>query len=240
MNSPERLLLDYASHPYQRGGKFAYHFARGKIRHDPVFFSILKKGLIPENAKILDLGCGQGLLASLLDSAATLHKKDQWPIDWPVPVQSFQFRGIELMARDVARANAALSTLKNTAWVDQANICNADFGISDVVVILDVLHYISYEKQQQVLQRVHAALHTNGILLLRVGDAAAGWPFRLSNWVDNVVTTVRGHRLSKLYCRSLKDWIATLEQLGFVVESIPMSQGTPFANVLLIAHVRRM
>ncbi|MBX7228502.1 MAG: class I SAM-dependent methyltransferase [Burkholderiaceae bacterium] len=240
MNSPVRLLIDYASHPYQRGGKFAYHFARGKIRHDPVFFSILKKGLIPKNAKILDLGCGQGLLASLLDSAAILYKEGQWPSEWSVPVQSFQFRGIELMARDVARANAALSTLKNTAWVDQANICNADFGISDVVVILDVLHYISYEKQQQVLEKVHAALRTNGILLLRVGDAGAGWPFRLSNWVDHVVTTIRGHRLSQLYCRSLKDWLAQLGQLGFVVEALPMSQGTPFANVLLIAHVRRM
>ena len=33
-------------------------------------------------------------------------------------------------------------------------------------------------------------------------------------------------------------WIALLDALGFDVQSVPMSQGTPFANVLLVARVR--
>ena len=37
--------------------------------------------------------------------------------------------------------------------------------------------------------------------------------------------------------RTLADWIAYLESLGFTVHSQPMSQGTPFANVLLVAKV---
>jgi hypothetical protein len=72
---------------------------------------------------------------------------------------------------------------------------------------------------------------------MRVGDADGGLPFRISNWIDHLVTFARGHRLSRLYCRSLRDWQALLRQLGFTVESVPMSQGTPFANVLLVARL---
>lgn len=237
MNSQVRLLLDLASRPYLKGGRFAYHFARGKISGDPVFFALLKQGLIFEKSKILDLGCGQGLLASLLDCAPKLYQNGQWPVGWAPPAHSFEFRGIELMARDVARANAALSTLSNTARVEQGDISNADFGICDIAVILDVLHYLNYAAQEEVLARVRSALNPSGTLFLRVGDAAAGWPFRFSNWVDNVVTTIRGHRLSKLYCRTVNDWRKQLERVGFVVETVPMSHGTPFANVLLIARI---
>jgi hypothetical protein len=74
------------------------------------------------------------------------------------------------------------------------------------------------------------------VLLLRVGDAAAGLPFKISNWVDAVVFFVRGHGISRLYCRPLRDWQALLQRLGFAVDTIPMHAGTPFANILLVAR----
>jgi hypothetical protein len=83
------------------------------------------------------------------------------------------------------------------------------------------------------LKRIFAALSADGKLLLRVGDAAGGLPFHISNWVDHVVTFVRGHRLSRLYCRSVADWKVALEKIGFSVEPMPMHEGTPFANILL-------
>jgi len=53
-----------------------------------------------------------------------------------------------------------------------------------------------------------------------------------------VVTTLRGHRLGTLYCRPLSAWLDALDKLGFVVEAQSMSEGTPFANVLLVARLR--
>jgi hypothetical protein len=105
------------------------------------------------------------------------------------------------------------------------------------VVILDVLHYIAVDEQNQVLARVRAALPPGGLLLLRVGDAAARRGFAISQWVDAVVTRVRGHRVLPQYGRTLAAWSAQLQALGFDVRSQPMSAGTPFANVLLIAKV---
>ena len=40
----------------------------------------------------------------------------------------------------------------------------------------------------------------------------------------------------RLYMRGLKAWIAAVEQASFHVEAAPMSAGTPFANVLLVAR----
>lgn len=227
-------LLNVASEPYKRAGRFAWHFARGKLAGDPAFRALLEHGLIPHGARVLDLGCGQGLLASWLLSARRLHDGGQWPAGWPAAPRIAGLRGIELMPRDVARAREALG---EAAEFMLGDICGTPFGKADVVVVLDVLHYIDLSAQEAVLRRCRDALAPDGLLLLRIGDAAAGLPFRISNWVDHVVTFVRGHRLSRLTCRSVAQWRDSLAALGFRVEALPMSQGTPFANVLLVARL---
>lgn len=213
-------LVEAASAPYRAAGRFAWHFARGKLGGDPVFPHLLQARLIPEHARLLDLGCGQGLLAALLAAAGAPRLA--------------AYRGIELMARDVARAHRALGA---QCGVQQGDIRSAEFGAADAVVILDVLHYMSLAEQDAVLGRVRAALAPGGILLLRVGDAAAGLPFRLSNWVDWSVAFVRGHGATRFHCRSVAQWRSALEALGFAVQAEPMSRGTPFANVLLSARL---
>jgi hypothetical protein len=80
-----RALIERASEPYRRAGGFAYHFARGKLRYDPVFREILELGLLRGHPRILDLGCGQGLLAAWLWAAARAYESGAWPRFWPPP-----------------------------------------------------------------------------------------------------------------------------------------------------------
>jgi len=212
-------LAEAASAPYRAAGRFAQGFARGKLRGDPVFRHLLEAHLIPDGARLLDLGCGQGLLAGLLAAAGT--------------PRIASYRGIEMMARDVVRAHRALGA---ACGVELGDIRSAGFGSADVVVILDVLHYMAPAGQDDVLRRVREALRGGGVLLLRVGDASAGLPFRLSNWVDWTVALARGHGATRFHCRSVAQWRSALEALDFNVRTEPMSRGTPFANVLLCAH----
>ncbi len=233
-----KTLVNHAATPYRQSGKFAWHFAKGKLRGDPAFAGMLRLGMIPNGARVLDLGCGQGLLAACLWAAEAQHREGKWFSGWAAAPTNVHVHGIELMQSDVDRARIALARIANRATFECGNICDAVFPASDVVVILDVLHYIDFTQQEDVLKRIFAALALDGKLLLRVGDAAGGLPFHISNWVDYVVTFVRGHRLPRLYCRSVIDWQSALEKIGFAVEPMPMNQGTPFANILLVCQKR--
>src|ERR1700727_2955442 len=156
-------MINRASEQYRSAGAFAYNFARGKLRGDPVFCALLERGLLLGRGQILDLGCGQGLLAAWLKAALLCYESGSWPQDWPPAPKPRSTRGIELMIRDVQRARIALGS---ECEISQGDIRNVEFGNTDAVVILDVLHYIPQEEQQQVLKRVRAALPARGLLLL--------------------------------------------------------------------------
>jgi SAM-dependent methyltransferase len=226
-----RSLVESASAPYARGSRFALHFARGKLRWDPVFRHLVGRGLIAPRSRVLDIGCGQGLLASLLHAATAQAQRGNWPSDWAEAPTEARVTGIELAPRDVSRARDALG--RNADFVC-GDMRDTPFPKVDAVVILDALHYVGLAEQDEVLARARAALETGGRLVLRVGDAASRRGFAVSQWVDRIVAFARGRRARPRAGRTLAEWQGRLAALGFVVSSLPMHRGTPFANVLLV------
>lgn len=232
-----RTLLDQASLPFLASGRFTYHFARGKLGGDCIFRELLQRGIFPSEGHYLDLGCGQGRLFAWLLAARRLYEQGQWPVDWPAAPQPLSLRGIELLQKDVDRATVAFGADHQLVRVEQGDMNQADFGQPDVITILDALHYFDHEQQVLVLQRIRAALPAGGLFLTRIGDADAGLPFHVSNWVDHIVCFARGHPMPRLYCRSLADWKHLLNELGFEVSSATMNKGKAFANVVLVCRV---
>lgn len=232
-----KTLLDEASRPFHSAGAFAYGYARGKLSSDCIFREILRLGVFPAEGRYLDLGCGQGSLFAWLLAARKLYEQGTWPTDWAPAPRPLSLRGIELMPKDVERAAQAFGEGNPVVRVEQGDMNTVDFGQVDVVTILDALHYFSYEGQRDVLSRIRAALPPGGLFLTRIGDAAGGWRYHVCNWVDHAVTFIRGHRLPRLYCRPLAEWTALLEELGFSVEPMNMSEGKPFANIMLVCRL---
>jgi SAM-dependent methyltransferase len=217
--STVRDLVLSASQRYRACGRFAYHFARGKLKQDPVFAAILSRGLLAGRARILDLGCGQGLLAACLLAAGS-HA---------------EIRGIERVRRYAMRARRALGAQAEFVIGD---VRGTDFGRADGVVILDVLHYLEYAEQAGILERARGALVGDGVLLLRVGDAGSGWGFKIGKWMDQLTMLLTGQGFRRLHCRPAAEWRQLLAVAGFDSETVPMSAGTPFGNVLMIARPR--
>jgi SAM-dependent methyltransferase len=233
-----RELHTRACAPYRAAGRFAWHFARGKLARDPVFRGLVERGELRGGdgpAHVVDIGCGQGLLASLLQQLAEAQAQGRWPAAWPAVPPARAYTGIELMPRDVARAEAAVGALPLAPRFVCGDMRSVPLPACELVVILDVLHYVDHAAQRALLERVHAALAPRGRLLLRIGDMAQAGGFRASQWVDRLVTWTRGHRVPPTWGRPLADWQALLQELGFRVQPLPMSAGTPFANVLLVA-----
>jgi SAM-dependent methyltransferase len=243
-DSAPAALIEAASAYYRRAGRFARIFARRKLAADPVYAAILAQGLLAGRVRILDLGCGQGLLAAWLLAAHAYHAGGAraggpagWPPAWPVPPWLETYRGVEISGREAARARHAFALDPGARLeIVHADISDVDYGTADAVVILDVLHYIDHTAQERVLARVHTALAPRGRLLLRIGDAAGGAGFTLGKAVDRTVALARRRHWRSLACRPALEWQELLARLGFRACPQPMSRGTPFANVLLVAH----
>ena len=215
--APLRSLARAAAASYPHRDRFARHYAYGKLTRDPVFAYLLRERLIPPDARVLDLGCGQGLLAALLHAART-------------PPASLT--GIDLEPRDIERAKA-IGIRWGSFLVGDIRRC--ELPRSDLVMLLDVLHYLDFEAQDAVLGRVAQALSPRGVLLLRVADASGSLRFHCTTWVDRLAVRLRGRPLPRLWCRTLAEWRGGLARRGFRVAAVPMSAGTLFANVLLVA-----
>ena len=236
MTAPERAALEAivaaAGRGYAPAGRAPMHFTRGKLRHDPVFRAILARGLIPDCARLVDLGCGQGVLPAFLFAARACYQEGRWPTAWPPPPRLASAFGVDLRRRAIAAGRVALGT---RATVEVGDVRDAAIPPCDVVVILDVLHYVPAPDQDRVLARCASALAPGGVLLARVGDADAGARAAITRLSDQAITLLRGG-WPRLHTRGLKSWIAAVERAGFGVDAVPMSEGTPFANVLLVAR----
>ena len=226
-------LVEAASASYRAAGPFAWRFACKKLRADPVFRAILARGLLGDSKRILDLGCGQGLLATWLLAAEAAYRAGGWPSHWPRPPAPLEYTGVEINPREVARARAALG---ERGRIVQGDISHVDYGAADAIVLLDVLQYIDPASQEAVLTRARAALAPRGVLLLRVADPEGGVGFVLGTLLDSLVALLRRGRWIRLCSRPQDEWRVLLERLGFASDALPMSEGTPFANILVLAR----
>jgi uncharacterized protein (DUF2062 family)/trans-aconitate methyltransferase len=232
-------LIEQTAHRYIEAGLLHTEFVRGKLRHDPLYFWLLHSGLLPARGLLLDLGCGRGILLSLLVTAGEQAARGEYPKTWPPPPCP-ALRAIEGRSKI---AQVARQALGNHATVESADLRGAELPAASGILLFDVLHYLPPPDQERLLARIAAALEPGALLLVREADADAGWRFHAVRFTERLSALLRalfrrGPWPQPLHYRSARAWHHLLVSLGFDVEREDMGMGTPYANVLLRA-VRR-
>lgn len=233
MTAHELALIDAASRPYRAAGRYAYHFARGKLTHDPIFLSLLRSGRIPDCARVLDLGCGHAVLASLLLAAHQKFEDGLWPADSARPPSGLRLHGIESQRVAARRAQLTLGERASILLADLRDVALPD---ADVVVLVDVIHYLAPDQQITLLRRISHCLRGDGVLILRVADANAGWRFRAGVAADMLGSLMSAGMLLAHHHRSIDDWMQLLAELGFEPNIEAVAKEKSFANVVLWAR----
>jgi len=108
--------------------------------------------LLKDKTNILDVGCGYGYLSYFL------HYKDE----------NRKILGIDYDEEKINIAANGFDKTENLVFKHE-DITTYQFDKFDAILLNDVLHYFSKEKQQQLLEKCALSLTTNGIILIRDG-----------------------------------------------------------------------
>lgn len=227
----QTALVEATALRYLDAGMFDWELVRGKLRHDPVYFEVLRRGLLPAEGLLLDLGCGRGIVPALLATARQLHAGGTWPAGWAPPPPALEVHGIEGRPRDAETARRALAG--EAVTVATGDLTSAELPPARAALLLDVLHYLPAEAQETLLARLARALEPGGVLLVREADAAGGARFAATRAQERLAALARRHGRQRFHYRSAAEWRELLDRLGFAVETDAMAMGTPYSNVLV-------
>lgn len=227
---PEKsALIDETARRYVEAGPFSWEFVRGKLRYDPVYFHLLRDSRLPAEGRLCDLGCGRGIVLSLLATAREQEERGTWPEGWAAPPR-LALAGIEGRRR---HAEIAARALAGEGEVEHGDLRSVPLPEADLFLLLDVLHYLGATDQEDLLDRIAAALSPGGALLLRDADAGGGGRFFTTRVQERLCALARGHWRQRFRYRTAEGWMELLERRGLTATKEPMAMGTPYANVLI-------
>jgi uncharacterized protein (DUF2062 family)/SAM-dependent methyltransferase len=222
-------IIRGAADRYASTSMTAWEFARGKLRSDPVYRAILSCEVLPSGGALLDIGCGQGLTLALLGEARAAYTAGRWPRHWAPPPRFDRMIGIETRRRAAALAREALVS---DAKIIEADARTLPLERARVVVLFDVLHMMTHHDQDALLSVIASRLEPGGVVLVRDADASAGWRFTAVWLAIRLKALALGSWRQPFHARTEREWRACFTNYGFLVDTRPMGQGTPFANLL--------
>jgi 2-polyprenyl-3-methyl-5-hydroxy-6-metoxy-1,4-benzoquinol methylase len=189
-----------------------------------VRFSILRPKLLsvmdlllPDEGRILDIGCGFGLFAAYFGQ--TQPKR--------------QIVGVDPDARRIKMAERVAETLGLT----QHSFLAADArdlsveGPFDAAYVLDVMHHIPADAQEPLLARLRDLLAPRGTLIIKDITTEPHYALKFTELLDRIMVGWE----EPLAYRHHRDWGVMLTRLGFKVRMVRVPDVLPYPHVVIAA-----
>ena len=169
--------------------------------------------LLPGSGKILDFGCGYGMLSNLL----TLKQPKRIVV------------GVDLSRRRIRIAKRSVKDRSNISFYC-SDIKDLEKGQYDAVVMTDVLHHINDAKVVSLFRLITSFLSDNGsIIILEVGKAPL-WKFRFTRVIDQLLNP-----LDSLHYRSMSELRHLLGNVSVKIENVmPLHKGLPLPDFVYL------
>jgi len=212
--TPRRERAKFVNSLFTGSSSFDRGFVRWKLRLDRIFDILSTEEL--GSGPVVDLGCGYGIALGF----AAFRDRERRLI------------GCDLDARRIAAASKAFGGMN--AEVAVGDVRNFEFPQAGLIVIFDVLQYLTGPEQLALLQRCSSALAPGGKLMFRVPDRGPGVLSRLSVAFDRLIFLLTGAQ-TKPVVLSAEEYRANLEKAGLQVAQRRFRNRLPLAHLLFIA-----
>ena len=217
INTP-RVLQRKVRRLYRYQGRFIEQFIFWKLWMDRMFPALDK--VVPRTGHILDLGCGHGLATHWLAQCTDTRT----------------FVGMDY-DEDKIRIAKQSALGHERIQFEHADILEAEYPACDAVLLLDVLHYWTPDKQLKILEKVRQALRPGGKLVLRDAAKGNGQAHRHTRLWEIYATKVGLNRTREgLNFLTFEELQATLKRAGFTRCEV-VHEVTKNSNHLIVASV---
>lgn len=241
--SPKARLRAILSRPPKAGGKRAVRLDAPEVygreatlriaralppierAYATVRFSILRSKLLsvmdlllPEEGRILDVGCGFGLFAAYFGQTQPRRC----------------ITGIDPNERRIAMARqvgAALGLASHEFIVGDARSTKV-IGPFDAAYVLDVMHHVPADAQEALLARLRDLLAPGGVLVLKDITTEPAFGLKFTELLDRLMVGWN----EPLAYRHHREWGEMLVRLGFRVRAVRVPDVLPYPHVVIAAR----
>jgi len=173
---------------------------------------------IPREGKIIDVGCGYGLLANFL----TLRSRKR------------DVTGVDLSTKRIKAAQKTTDSRRNIRF-KLVNVFDVELREPDAVVMSDFLHHLDYQSQEEVLTRCHEKLSPGGFLVCQDVDNRPRWKYWFAFLIDRFLNIGK-----RQFFRPHQEFRELLQRIGFSVKIKKVDKHLPLSDILFICKKEKL
>lgn len=171
---------------------------------------------LPNAGKILDIGCGHGILTNLI---AFWRPK-------------CQVTGIDIDVKRIEEAGKSVGKRNNIKFI-QADLTKQSIPTASYqsIICFDILHHVPYDIQTDIIKKSSQILKPEGNFILKEIDSQPKWKYLWNFFHDKLMT-----KGNNLFFRPKSEWIDLLTANNLIIKKcLFINKGIFYPHVLIVA-----